>query len=403
MNFSLFRPFNDAFNEKYGWLRERYPYAFLLIEKQIRNFESGSIALCAQNARKSSRLNFGRMIRSTIFAYAYTGCSEPQFYLNFERFDWLESRLMTKMSEKGFLRFEKGKQLQRLATRGLAYPKFMKIAANHGMDFALESEALLERLDVDGKRNFELIKTVISKSNIKIFLMDGDTVPHAQIYCLAAQQLNIPYVVFAHGYIQNPRLVGIAPIKGDFLIPWTYQQFEDLSAYLQDHDARKLRYFGYPKEVFSGAGNADQVLIAWHTLLDRDRKAEADDLLSTIRRIRAEGYRISVRLHPKDANDRQLCELLAKENVEISRKSLRDDISQAELVIGSFSSVMVEAAMSGKNVLQLAAYSSLPFERVPLLYPHEAIRDVVGKLVSPPSMQSFDFEAFETFLHEILS
>jgi len=403
MDFSFFKPFNETFNEKYGSIQKQYPYAFLLIEKQIRNFESGSVELSIQNLKKSSRLNFGRTIRSTIFAHTYEGSSQSQFYMSFERFDWLESRLTQRITEKGFLRFKQVKQLGRLATRGLAYPKFMRIAAKSGIVSALERKELLKKMDVEGKRNFELIKAVIVKSKIRLFFTDGDTQPHAQMYCRAARELNIPYVIFAHGYIQNPMLVGIAPINGLYLIPWTRNQFEDLAAHLDDHDARKLRYFGYPKELFSGVGCTEEVLIAWHTVLDRDREADLASLLATIYRVRAEGYKVKVRLHPKDSNDDQLCQFLAKQNVDISRRSLQDDIRSAGLVIGSFSSVMVEASMSGKKVLQLEAYSSIPFEQVPVLHSNETIREAAQNLERQFSLDSFDFEAFEAFCQEILT
>lgn len=403
MDFSLFRPFNTAFNDKYVSIREKYPFAFLMMEKQLRNFESGSAKLTLQNIRKASRLNIGRMIRSTIFAHTYKSSFTPQYYMSFERFRWLEHQLDYRMRAKNMSRFEPGKHLERLATRGLAYPKFMRIAAKNGLEAALEHKDLLASLNSDGKRNFCLIKSLLIKSKTKLVLTDGDTVPYAQMLCRAARQLGIPYVVFAHGYIQNPRLVGIAPINGDYLIPWTKGQFDDLAAELEEADILKLRYFGYPKEVFSSEVNSGQALIVWHTLLDRDREADIKDLVSSCRRVRDEGYEIRLRLHPKDNNDQELRKLLAEENINISKRSLGDDIREAEIIVGSYSSVLVEAAMSGKCAMQFSKYSKLfSFEGIHVLHPLETIREVALKQKKASSLQPFDFDTFEVFLNGVM-
>lgn len=402
MDFSQFSPFEDRFCNKYCGIINEFPFAYLLIEKQLRNFEGGFPDLAVRNARNASKTNYGRMLRAVLFAWRYKKIAHSQYYMSFERFSKLEAGLKPMLSTMGISPFTANKQLNRLATLGTAYSRFMKVASRRGFEHAANDRALLRALDRQGQKNFERIKRFLTKANIKLFLADGDTTPHTRLYCLAARQLQVPYIVFAHGYVQDLQLVSVAPINADYFIPWTEQQLRDLAAAVKESDAQKLRYFGYPKAVFPSAGVAELALIAWHSLFDCDRAKEIEAIKSLTRRAQAEGYNVRLRLHPKDRSDNILRETFSNMNVDVSTNALDVDILDSEIVLGSYSSVMIEAAMSGNKVLQVSDYSIFSFENVPLLGPDDSIRKVIASTSSRTLPKSFDFEEFGTFLSEAM-
>jgi glutaredoxin-related protein len=64
---------------------------------------------------------------------------------------------------------------------------------------------------------------------------------------------------------------------------------------------------------------------------------------------------------------------------------------------------MIEAAMSGKKVLQLAECSEYTFENVPLLQANESIRQALKHTAQHARPQLFDHKKFEQFLRSVLT
>lgn len=159
----------------------------------------------------------------------------------------------------------------------------------------------------------------------------------------------------------------------------------------------KMSYTAYSEPVKNLA------LIVWNSLVDSDRDAEIPAITSLVKRARSEGYDIRLRLHPKDKQDQALMRQCGQLDLEISKNALDADIRDAEVVLGSYSSVMIEAAMSGKEVLQLAECSDYMFENVPLLEANESIRQALEHTAQHAPPQLFDHRKFQQFLRSVLT
>lgn len=402
MDFSRFLAFDHKYTEKFDGIASEFPFAYMLIEKQLRNAEGGYADLAKENARKASRISFGRMFRVLVSLWSQPRSDVAQYYMSFERFAWLESGLRPMLSSMGFSDFKENRNLNRAATFGTAYARFMRAARMRGFQRAVDDRKLLSALDKQARKNFERVKKNLVKANVRLFLADGDTLPHSRFYCRAAHEIGVPYIVFSHGYIQDLQLLSIAPIYADYHVTWTEQQLKDLAGAVSPPDAQKVICFGYPKSIFPSEGIKGLALIAWHSLVDCDRAKEMAAIGVLVERARAEGYQVRLRLHPKDRRDSNLYEACRKLNIEVSDNLLETDIRDAEIVLGSYSSVMIEAAMSGKTVLQISDYSIFSFENIDLLKPTDSIREIAENAPRRLLPPTFNFAEFEQFLKSIL-
>lgn len=403
MDFSSYLPFDHEFKKKFDWLYDEYPYAMMLFEKQLRNAEGGYEDLAKQNARGAGRTSLRRMLQVYYALWRMPISNSPQYYLSLERFEGIQSGLTETARLLELQLLTGNRNFNKVATLGAAYPKFMRIVFKYGFTRALEDRKLLTKLENQSRKNFEKVKLFLIKANVRLFIADGDTLPHARFYCQAAREIGAPYIVFSHGYVQDRQLLSIAPIHADYHITWTEQQRNDLASAIDPSDAQKVLFFGYPKAHFQSEPVKNLALIAWNSLVDSDRDAEISAITSLVKRARSEGYDIRLRLHPKDKKDQALmrqCELL---DLEISKNTLDVDIRDAEVVLGSYSSVMIEAAMSGKKVLQLAECSEYTFENVPLLQANESIRQALKHTAHHSRPQLFDHKKFEQFLRSVLT
>ncbi|AWI60713.1 hypothetical protein [Sinorhizobium fredii] len=412
MDFSAYRTFDDEFRAKYADLLESRPYAAMLIEKQLRNYESGAAAIAGANIRKLTRSNYGRRFRAQL-AFRLGGLlsreSEPRYYLKLERFDTFKSNLssplaglgMKPLREVGAGLMPEMRVLHQLATLGGAFRTFMRTAEAEGIEKAVANQRLVNRLDKQARGNFALVKAMIEKQRLQLFIADGDTLPFSRMICAAAKELAVPYVVIAHGYIQSPRLVGIAPIYGDYLVTWTEQQAADLRQALREEEKAKVLCFGYPKDTYRSDVMGNQALIVWHPLHDGDLALQVEEIRGIMAALQAAGYDSRLRLHPRDTKARALRGFFSDTGIEISKDPLADDLEKSALVIGSRSSVLVEAAMSGKRVFQLAAYSTTPLECVAPIELGHSFEASLNINQQHGTWRPFDYEAFLTFLQRI--
>ncbi|TCN17227.1 hypothetical protein [Sinorhizobium americanum] len=412
MDFSAYRAFDEAFRAKYADLLEGNPFAAMLIEKQLRNFESGALAIAGDNIRKLTRSNYGRRLRARL-AFHLDGLlnreREPRFYLKLERFDTFKSNLsppltglgMKPLREAGAGLMPEMRVLHQLAILGSAFRTFMRTAQDKGIEKAAADQKLVSRLDKQARKNFALVKAMIEKQRIQLFIADGDTLPFSRMICAAAQELAVPYVVIAHGYIQNPHLVGIAPIYGDYLITWTEQQAEDVRQALNEEDRAKVLCFGYPKDTYRSDFKGNQALIVWHPLHDGDLALQVEEIRGIVAALRLAGYGSRLRLHPRDTKASGIRASISNADIEISEGSLADDLEMSALVIGSRSSVLFEAAMSGKRVFQLAAYRTTPMECVAPIELGPSFGAALTVDQQQGVLRPFDYESFLNFLQRI--
>ena len=220
----------------------------------------------------------------------------------------------------------------------------------------------------------------------------------------AANELGIPYVVVSHGFVTDPKLVTIAPLYADMFVAWTEDQRRGLCEAIGPKSAVKVHHFGFPKPpLLQGSGISGRVLLVWHPFIESHGISirEFDTATTIIKRLATAGLDPVLRLHPKDRSDAALANALKDEGVVTDHSSISVALGRAEVVLGSLSSLLIEAASVGKPVFQLSNYPSIP--DLPRIDGNddglaETIRLACG--TTPQHYPSFDSqEFFDGLLH----
>ena len=106
--------------------------------------------------------------------------------------------------------------------------------------------AILDNSENKIKKHIFRLSKIYRYRNIQAIFTTGSTSYSTSSLCLAAKKSQITYTVLAHGYISNPELITIAPIRSNYLILWTKYQANILKEKVEDLEKHKLLYFGYP-------------------------------------------------------------------------------------------------------------------------------------------------------------
>jgi hypothetical protein len=413
MDFSTYPQFEATFQRKFGALFLRYPHASMIIEKQLRLVEADELSGARSNMEKLARPRPGRRARALITAHLLrkpNAAPHGFCYLKLQRFgrltarieDYLHIRDMATLPANETWLMPRQRALDVLAMSGPALRRFMSLALRSGIDTAIKDGDLMQALEREAERDGQRITALLKKWDIRLIIADGDTLPSLRLIGAAARKLGRPFIAFAHGYVQNPKLVSLAPINADYLITWTEQQAEDIRAVLPLPQRAKVLCFGYPKDVIRQSSATKTLLIIWHPTRDGDLHAQVAEMRKIIDLYASEGFRTRVRFHPKEDQQPQFLRALGRP-IDVSREPLAAAIETASTVVGSRSSVLVEAALSGVPTYQLQSYARetpIEFTR-PLSLDEQSFSapTVADDLLNAPL---FDEKAFASFLDELL-
>ena len=258
-------------------------------------------------------------------------------------------------------------------------------------------------MERDAVRNRDGVTKLMTRWDIRLIIADGDSLPHLRVIGSVAKRRGCPFIVLAHGYAQNPKLISLAPIHADYLLTWTEQQAEDIRAVLPSAQRSKVLCFGYPKDLSEPSSLADSLLIVWHPTRQDDLVEQVRELRAVIDQYAADGFKVRLRFHPKEDRHTEFLHELDRE-VEISNEVLETALQRAAVVIGSRSSALVEAAMSGIPTYQLERYArEVPCEFTEVLGQNKDGSTLSRSKQEPPFASRFEFDRFAGFLDRLLA
>lgn len=403
--FDYYRPFEASFSEKYGDVATAFPFAMMVIEKELRNFHAGETHLVRRNITQQAARNPVKAFLLSI-GTVFGPARGPSYYIKLSGFDEIESNLHNQLEKQGFRSFshqklawfKRNKQLHGLTVRGRWFPRFARSVLSLGMDATVADHDLMDRLNRQIAANVQAVKRYIVRNDIRFFLSDGDCMFFQRVIIQATRELGIPYVVISHGFVTEPTLNTIAPVYADMFVAWTEDQRRDLSEATGCESAQKFQYFGFPKQPKLVNGRVSgQVLVVWHPFVEASglNMGELERMSALIRQLTDAGLSTVLRLHPKDRSNEELLNALTERKIVAEAPSAVTSLSRADVIIGSLSSLLVEAASAGKPVFQLSDYPTIPdLPRIDLDDPGlaEKIRAVSGKTFAPYPV--FDTETF---------
>lgn len=372
MDFRAFLAFNAAFKQRFANLAKSYPFAFLALEAELRNSFAGDIDVVAANA---SRLTEHYLPVDWLLygVQAMSGAqNKPLAYIEMPGFQNDASRIRNilqrrygigSFSDRPILRQRSNKILHKMCTSGRAYPAMMRRIAADGIEAAVEDAMLVADLDCAMARNYHRTLAYVRSQNIRLFLATGDSKPFSRILCRIAHALDIPYVVLAHGYISNKRLLSIAPVRADALVLWTEEQRRMIADVMPERMA-DLFCCGFPhRQRIEPDLTARRIVFAWEPLMRKNKRKTHNEALKTLaKRCIAEGIEPVFRPHPKDKRRGDILSSLEGMGFSIDSGDMSVSLRTARMVVSSNSTVLTEAAAAGLPAVQIAELAEFHFE-----------------------------------------
>ncbi len=389
MDFSNYPAFQTRFQDSYGWLERDYPFALMVLESELRNLLSGEDETARRNISRLTEHYFP--IDLLLRQVSHRRSADSQIYLEMPGFERTRQELAARFRQEGygifsdrrFFRTGANKVLHKMTTMGRAFPDAMKLADRAGMEALLNDRAALSRLDSAIEGNYRRVKDFLRAQKIALCVATGDSKPFSRIIIKAANELRIPYIVMVHGYVSEPLLVTIAPIRADKLIVWSQRQQQLLQKVLP---ARRddIVTFGFPPRVsLSGDISPERrILFAWEPLERQSLKEPHLKVLGPMARAcLRDGITPVFRPHPKERWMQDLMHELTDLGFQIDSDDLGTALSRAGCVVSSNSTVLSEAAAAGKPACQVAELAAFDFE---------GARMVTAKQFDPKALLSED-------------
>ena len=216
-----------------------------------------------------------------------------------------------------------------------------KSFTTHNMDYATEA--------------MESVQSYLIKNDINLVLVGNDKMFMEKLLLLAARNANIPTVVIQHGIYTDE--VSFQKLKtADTAVNfWAWSQYvKDCYLRRYNRDEKSVKVIGYPFELIEPVQPVlKSVLFIGNNYKKGDPKAGEKfvDIAKTVLSICEElNILFNYRPHPGEIIDSEYGDL--KDYIHTSN-TLLEDIDSANIVIGDISSVMIEAGLCGRDVIQI--------------------------------------------------
>ncbi len=253
------------------------------------------------------------------------------------------------------------------------------------VDFDLNEINFLNKSELIIKKHILKLSRIYKMRNVKAILSTGSSSFSSSSLCLAAKISGINYTILAHGYISNPELITIAPVRSNFLIVWTKYQVKMLKEKIKNDEKDKVLYLGYPGEriIREVKKPTKKILFALEPI---QKLIEMDtDILKNIRYLskKLKGkFDLVFRPHPKDSkNYNKIKNILHIETNMISNNSLKNDLSTVDAVIATNSSVLIHANLSGIYSYQIQEGAKSIYDGIPC-YDIKSLIDTLDKILN---------------------
>lgn len=369
---SSFEGYDRDFRQKYARLISDYPYAFLLLEKDLRLLYLGLGRHSKKSLGELAVFNFKKFCYRRIAEIIVNRVGrQRQTYVVLPSFPLLAKKIKQagkNAKDQAPFSLTEGDSVVlhqvnwfALALQSTRITAFFARVRDFGIDAITDEHWGDVNIIVD--KEIDRLGTLMRKAGLRQIICQGDQTARARVVCEAARRVGVEYTVIAHGYIKNPDLATYAPIYANRLFVWSQQQAEFVRAQVFDSTQRGKVYFGgspLPSELDIEPGlrpikvsGKKCCLIALSPVSEhisqRDRYLSI--FASYVAKACDAGYEIIIRPHPKDLGLIRDWKIFRSH--EISCGDLNYDILRSEFVLVSRSTVAYNAIKLGRVALQI--------------------------------------------------
>lgn len=369
ITFEGYQPFRRRLLSRYGAVFQQYPAAALLLDLPLTVFE--------ETGEDRSAWYFGNWTRprsrrsrflSGARRFAVRGTSGSCVLDDIRgRFPFVTeslrraahslgwSTLFTELPGGGVIRDAIAVRSHLPVTAAIAScsrtSALLRRISDCGLKHALQSGLLLAELEAAAGDLVQQIRKELEASRVRAIVTIDDAQGDSRLVIRAAAEAGIRTIVVAHGFIVHPCLRSICPPIADVLLVWTPQQRDAICKVIDPDLADRIRYLGFPKRYSCNSARSladGECLIATSLLQpllgEEGFRQSFHALISTCS---AECLSVHIRLHPKERHKPDVLQFLEDLNVHPDDRPIDEALRNSSLVLGSQSSVLVEAAFSG--------------------------------------------------------
>lgn len=383
IDFNGYPKLERLIEEQYGFAYARYPHAMLVLDTVVREYEQGNSKQVEVNLSGLAKFSWFNAFYPTylrLAGLASLGMPKRRLFTSVVKARRFEERLIGICESNGIdcgpakgSRFRRRAgifALERILLLNAAISQFstrraLKRVWQQGILRSLHSHTLMERLDRAVRRDVRRLEWIVTHFGIELILMEDASSGGGRLVSTAARNVGAKTIVVAHGYVVNRFLVTICPVRSDALVLWTKAQANEIGRMLPPVDRRRLYYVGYPLHgpMHQTPPKGKHLLFVSEPLgMDGRCDENLEALAPVVAKLRDFGYRIRFRLHPKDWRTQEVAQGVRSWGVELSFGNLQDALREADIVVGSNSSCLVEAAYQGKIVFQIAEFARNEYE-----------------------------------------
>lgn len=389
-----YQPFNNYFQETYKKEKEKYPFAMMYLDLALRESAAGYHQNLESLMKAAKKNAVAASIYKIIVGAALLNPKKTKIRVlttRLPRFKVLREKikenledlepsqpLPEKISIKKIIRIAALKEieLERTILSGLYFWRIANKIQKIGPSITKEKKTM-EILNKKIKSEFDRVKKISKQIGLEVYITSDDQSYASQIVCKALRETNTRIITIAHGYIQNKKLISIAPSNSDVIATWTDIEKNSLERALNS-PTTKIISIGCPKTSHTSntppkEKTKNQILFIADPIFFFGKKENKISIINELEKISSDsGFSFKLRLHPKD---------LETKNPEISissnpPKNLEEEFSESLAVIGFDSSALFEAAAYGIQSIQVLELSNTRFEGVEQL-PIQEIKNII--------------------------
>ena len=357
---------NSELEARYSKVQSNFPLAFYYIETELRLILTEQNIAHDRNIRnilnKYSLLNifiFKIYFIVRLFLLKIRKSKTRYVYLSINRHQDLSEKLVECINleydalsspkyYKNLLSFDKFFPMGYFALNSLRLRKSHKKIAQYGLINVMENFVFMQEMEDALIYQVKRVENLIRLMGFSGLILQNEHTFEEKITVKAANNLEIPVITVAHGYIQQPELITIAPFTANHMLLWTQSQ-KDFLDRCDSKFKRKTLFLGWPfRSLKKTHGIKTKILIV---LTDVDNDLNKKEYLLTLRFLddyiqRFENCR--VRLHPASikSNSDRVIYLINRYRSCLDPDPLEVSLASAGLVIGHDSSVLITSVMN---------------------------------------------------------
>jgi hypothetical protein len=241
--FEKFFEFNNNFEYEFNWFRHNYPLTFYVFNKDLRSFFSGGISNDEVKYWKCLLIficqPFYRLILKVCFSI-----SRPKYIYNLR---W------NKRLDLGFREYCQvclgNPNIGRIRPHLLGfcpveYREFHKILKMGSLSELKNASVRLRDIETRLERQRARLVGLFGVCDARALLLGGHSSAASALLISVCEQLGVHTVSFAHGIVQNPRLITVFPLYCSSFVVWSETQKMCIGEKLSVADVGKLVYCG---------------------------------------------------------------------------------------------------------------------------------------------------------------